>query len=285
MSKTGAGLAKWASDIYNAKTHVYWYGTYCNPCTASRLAGKTKQYPSHYTAKRRATYEKHIAQGKTCTDCVGLIKGYLWEEGGEISYKRNDIPDRSASGMYSASPVKGPISTMPEIPGLLVWTANKGHVGVYVGGGRVVEARGFAYGVQKNKVSSRGFKFWGLCPYAGHTAEVMAKAKAAVNGTKTPAAAPAEKVEQKPDQQTGGAETGKMEGKTVVIELTTLREKSQGGQVRTLQRLLNALGHDSGEVDGIFGSKTENAVRAFQKAKGLGVDGIVGANTWAALLK
>ena len=35
MSKTGAGLAKWASDIHAAGTHVYWYGTYCNPCTAS----------------------------------------------------------------------------------------------------------------------------------------------------------------------------------------------------------------------------------------------------------
>jgi peptidoglycan hydrolase-like protein with peptidoglycan-binding domain len=38
-------------------------------------------------------------------------------------------------------------------------------------------------------------------------------------------------------------------------------------------------------VDGIFGPKTEAAVRAFQQNENLGVDGIVGRQTWAALLR
>ena len=56
-----------------------------------------------------------------------------------------------------------------------------------------------------------------------------------------------------------------------------------GDAVKTLQDKLNALGYNSGSVDGIFGAKTYAAVTAFQKANGLGVDGIVGKLTWAKL--
>ena len=65
--------------------------------------------------------------------------------------------------------------------------------------------------------------------------------------------------------------------------LPTLRKGDKGQDVRTLQNALNEAGYDCGEVDGIFGTKTKNAVKAFQKAKGLKVDGIVGRNTWTAL--
>lgn len=50
-----------------------------------------------------------------------------------------------------------------------------------------------------------------------------------------------------------------------------------------LQWELNEHGYDCGTVDGIFGTKTENAVKAFQRASGLAVDGIAGAKTIAAL--
>lgn len=53
--------------------------------------------------------------------------------------------------------------------------------------------------------------------------------------------------------------------------------------VRTLQHLLRARGH-SVAVDGSFGPLTEGAVRAFQQEKGLVVDGVVGRNTWGALI-
>lgn len=81
------------------------------------------------------------------------------------------------------------------------------------------------------------------------------------------------------------ATAGKTEGKTVMIEMRQLKFKDTGAQVKTLQRLLNALGYDCGEVDGIFGQGTRAAVVAFQKAKGLTADGIVGKATWTALLK
>ena len=70
---------------------------------------------------------------------------------------------------------------------------------------------------------------------------------------------------------------------TTVVGRPMVSYGSRGDAVRKLQELLNALGYDCGSVDGIFGSKTKAAVLAFQKANGLGVDGIVGPLTWAKL--
>ena len=69
------------------------------------------------------------------------------------------------------------------------------------------------------------------------------------------------------------------------VALDILRKGSKGAQVKTLQRLLNALGYNCGTVDGDFGAKTETALKAFQKAKKLTVDGVCGSQTWNALLK
>lgn len=63
----------------------------------------------------------------------------------------------------------------------------------------------------------------------------------------------------------------------------TLRRGSRGSAVMDLQRRLTQAGFNPGPVDGIFGQGTDSAVRAFQRARGLSVDGIVGPNTWAAL--
>lgn len=66
-------------------------------------------------------------------------------------------------------------------------------------------------------------------------------------------------------------------------ETAVLKMGSSGSQVRTLQTKLNNWGYNCGTVDGIFGSKTLNAVKQFQKNNGLVVDGIVGTKTAAAL--
>ena len=70
---------------------------------------------------------------------------------------------------------------------------------------------------------------------------------------------------------------------TPVTTQPMLRTGSRGDAVRKLQELLNAKGYTCGSVDGIFGSKTYAAVLAFQKANGLGADGIVDPLTWAKL--
>ncbi|MFO7294800.1 MAG: peptidoglycan-binding protein, partial [Clostridia bacterium] len=64
---------------------------------------------------------------------------------------------------------------------------------------------------------------------------------------------------------------------------TTLKLGSRGSQVVTLQKRLNELGYNCGTPDGIFGSKTQQAVIAFQKDNGLVADGIVGPKTIAKL--
>lgn len=66
----------------------------------------------------------------------------------------------------------------------------------------------------------------------------------------------------------------------------TIRKGSTGTGVTLLQAILKNLGYpswDPGPVDGIFGPKTEHAVRNIQSDLGLVVDGIVGPVTWRSL--
>ena len=58
-----------------------------------------------------------------------------------------------------------------------------------------------------------------------------------------------------------------------------LKKGMKGEDVRTMQVYLNALGYNCGTADGIFGNKTVEAVKAFQSAEGLTVDGIAGQQT------
>ena len=63
----------------------------------------------------------------------------------------------------------------------------------------------------------------------------------------------------------------------------TIRNGSTGNDVRRLQRVLvmiKSLGFT--EIDGVFGAKTEAAVKDFQSGNGLTADGIVGPQTWHA---
>ena len=62
-----------------------------------------------------------------------------------------------------------------------------------------------------------------------------------------------------------------------------LRKGDYGSDVRNLQNALSLAGFSVGVVDGKFGPATEKAVRAFQKARNLSVDGVAGKDTFAAL--
>lgn len=66
-------------------------------------------------------------------------------------------------------------------------------------------------------------------------------------------------------------------GGTPPTSRPTVLRGSRGAHVQSVQRLLGVA------ADGIFGPKTEQAVRMFQQSNGLKVDGVVGRNTWAAL--
>ncbi len=67
------------------------------------------------------------------------------------------------------------------------------------------------------------------------------------------------------------------------ISAASYQRGSSGDTVKEIQRRLSDWGYYSGRVDGIYGSKTEAAVRYFQQKNGLSVDGKVGKQTLAAL--
>lgn len=81
-----------------------------------------------------------------------------------------------------------------------------------------------------------------------------------------------------------GSKAGKVVENKVTVEVSVLKKGSKGEGVKALQHLLNGYGYSCGEADGSFGNKTLAAVKKFQKAKGLTVDGSVGKTTWTALL-
>ena len=68
-----------------------------------------------------------------------------------------------------------------------------------------------------------------------------------------------------------------------MADAAALRQGSSGEQVSTLQSKLKRWGYYNGNVDGIFGSGTAQAVKYFQKKNGLTADGIVGEATARAL--
>lgn len=160
MAKTNLGLVEYAKAQLGLP---YWYGTFGNKATANLYATKKKDYPKYY-----ASWNDFPSQyGKRVHDCVGLIKGYLWSDSATATPKYIITQDLSANGMRSACTERGDISTMPDIPGILVFMS--GHVGVYIGNGEVIEARGHEYGVVKTKLEGRGWRWWGKCPFIEYT--------------------------------------------------------------------------------------------------------------------
>ena len=67
---------------------------------------------------------------------------------------------------------------------------------------------------------------------------------------------------------------------TIQVNSPILKRGSQGSAVKELQTLLNQRVAANLTVDGIFGAKTEAAVKTVQSIFFLTIDGIVGANTW-----
>lgn len=76
---------------------------------------------------------------------------------------------------------------------------------------------------------------------------------------------------------------GEIKSDPVVNQFPLLRRGDKNEYVRHWQMFLNLNGYACGNADGIFGPKTENAIKAWQKNHGLVPDGIIGPKTWASL--
>ena len=215
--------------------------------TKERVAAKAKQYPSWYTTdKISRVFAPLYGKGYLGYDCVGLVKGVLWEGG----YATNGVPDISADAMIDrCKSVSSDFSSITV--GEFVWL--KGHCGIYIGEGKVVESTpAWNNGVQITSLSARNWTKHGKLPYIEYTKEEVKN--------------------------------------TVTIELPVLRKGNKGEEVKTLQRLLKSLSFNGKggrvlTIDGDFGSNTDYALRSYQKANSLEVDGICGKNSWNSILK
>ena len=67
------------------------------------------------------------------------------------------------------------------------------------------------------------------------------------------------------------------------VEAASYKKGSSGAVVTQIQTKLKSWGYYTGSVDGVYGSGTERAVRAFQQKNGLAVDGKAGTQTLAAM--
>lgn len=166
--KNNLDLVKWAIHAEKSGWGYVW-GTYGGVLNRSLLNRKIKQYPNE-VGSMSEFIERSWLGGRTA-DCVGLIKGYGWlnAETHQVEYGTNGMLDVSADQMYKNAKEKGLSSTMPEIPGLAVW--RKGHIGIYIGNGEVIEAMGTKYGVVKTKFSARRWTHWLKIPYINYIEE------------------------------------------------------------------------------------------------------------------
>lgn len=137
----------------------YWYGTFGHKASESLLRQKAAQYPQYY--KDDDFIEQY---GLKVHDCSGLVKGYIFSDTADAFYNPNNYTaEVDGSIKYEKCTEKGDISTIPDMPGIIVFMP--GHVGVYIGNGKVIEARGHDYGVVETNLIGRGWTQWGKCQF------------------------------------------------------------------------------------------------------------------------
>lgn len=158
--KTNLGLVEYCKKQLGLP---YWWGTFGQVATKTLYEQKKRQYPNQYLAN-----DFKYQFGKRVHDCVGLIKGYMWtDDRGHITYNANQ--DKDVSGMLANCTEVGNVKDIPEIPGLLVFM--KGHVGVYIGNGKVIEAKGHKYGVVETELSKRPWEVYGMLKWLDYEEE------------------------------------------------------------------------------------------------------------------
>lgn len=257
---------------------------------------------SEYTYLRQAypnyVHDSDAAKiGKVCVDCSGLISWCTHLLRGSGSYK-----DTAKKVL--------PISRISEaVPGCALW--KQGHIGVYIGNGWCVEARGSSYGTVMTRVADRPWThiLWLLdVDYAGHEAPTVVEKKTAqewanrylateikqgvykaltIDGALGPKSQEAlVRCLQKWLNLNKGAQLavdGDFGPLTKSAIKFTLKEGSSGIPVRVAQAMLMRNSYAAGECDGRMNEKTLAALHAFKTDHLLPQTRIINADTFEAL--
>lgn len=238
----------------------YCFGCWGKVFNSQIYNQKKAQYPEYYPPKSWTVESFTKLFGTRTCDCSGLIKWASWSNGNikqDPVYKPSE--DLGANGMYRTATKKGTIKNFDNVPGRLVFKEKNGsmhHVGVYIGNGRVIEAKGHAYGIVESSLSS-GWTHWGQCSFI--------------------------KEDTKPEPAPSG---DKYSGTWPTLPSRGYFQKGDKGvNVKRMQDVLQWI--KPGCLprygsDGDFGSETLAAVKAVQDILGVKVDGLYGPKTQAA---
>lgn len=187
---------------------------------------------------RRETSDRNIARVKAFLDNASKEPLYAFDCSGLIMYYFQQIKgwsktDLSAQGLWTGCKERGDLKASTKLQiGDLLFRRNESkayHVGVYIGDNWEIEAKGRDDGVVLQPVNRTYWTHWGRHPYL--------------------------LVEDEPTPEPAKAK---------VITMTS--PMMRGNDIKALQEALNGLGYDSGEPDGIAGSKTIAAITEFAKA-------------------
>ncbi len=256
--KTAQGLVKYAKAQLGKP---YWWGTFGQVADASLLRSQRAMYPEYY---RAGDFESQF--GQKVHDCCGLIKGYRWCDNPDSEPEYNGAQDVAAAGLYHQCSLRGKISTMPDVAGVCVFRGDLGHVGVYIGGGKVVEAMGHAYGVVETDLHRRNWSLWGMPDWIDYDGN---EGGDYVTEAVTPAVQTA--------RPTYYYDVKMPLLKPGMIDYATL----------TARIMLENKGFkaDTSDVRGLMDEPTVAAVKEFQSENRLLADGEIGGDTWHKLLR
>jgi hypothetical protein len=164
-------LAEYMEKVMRLVGGWYWSGCWGQTGTENLWSQKSQQkdikqwYIEHADAKAKGLNKK-------VTDCTGVYKYPLWvQSNGSVPYNAIPNTDTDTDGIFNLAKSSGckwgKIATIPkERQGILV--TYQGHMGVYIGNGKVLESRGGAFGVVTTNLNERGWTEWYENPYVDY---------------------------------------------------------------------------------------------------------------------
>lgn len=276
--------------LKNALYHktLYVMGAFGAPLNNSNKQRYITEYPYNRTVTRKAMIN-NASDDTFAFDCVCLIKGIMW--GWQGLTKDTYGGARYCSAAPSDIDTEQMIQLCRDVSndfqnitaGELVHL--RGHVGVYVGAGLVVECSpAWKNGVQFTNLGNLKFerpeyptRYWeshGKMPWITYTPN---KINNRVLGFQMMSVYDGYKFPKYGIDGEFGNETLSV----MRVNLVTANKKNKN----TIKYAQKLLGINNENCDGIYGTQTKNYIMKYQKTHNLEVDGIIGVNTWRKLLE